>query len=153
MNLMKFRFLISTSCPDNFGASIRVSRAAPFGFPCVSPLLPRKPTCRLWQFSSGQVFQPSPSDHWVGNSTLSYEATYRFACAATRRFARLPKGAFVRELCASGYPPHLPPATWANCRTPTVGLQPTSHTFYTAYPTKRQAYAILEVEDFWMKFA
>jgi hypothetical protein len=32
------------------------------------------------------------------------------------------EGAFVRELSASGYPSHLPPATWANCRTPTVGL-------------------------------
>jgi glycosyltransferase involved in cell wall biosynthesis len=31
-------------------------------------------------------------------------ATSSFACAATRRFARLPKGAFVRELSASGYP-------------------------------------------------
>ena len=70
----------------------------------------------------GPVSQPSPNVHRVGNSTLNYEATYRFACAATRRFARLPKGAFVRELCASGYPSHLPPAMWANCRTPTVGL-------------------------------
>jgi hypothetical protein len=66
--------------------------------------------------------QPSPSDQRVGNSILSHEATCRFACAATRRFARLPEGAFVRELCGSGYPSHLPPATWANCRTPTVGL-------------------------------
>ncbi len=66
-NLLEFRFLISISCPDTIGTSVRVSRAAPFGFPCVSPLLPRKPTCRLWQFSSGQVFQPSPSDHRVGN--------------------------------------------------------------------------------------
>ena len=28
-----------------------------------------------------------------------------------RRFARLPLGAFVRELSASGYPLHLPQAT------------------------------------------
>ena len=103
-------------------ASVRASRATPHDFPCVSPLLPRKPTDPFWQFSLRPVSQPSPSDQRVGNSTLSHEATCRFACAATRRFARLPQGAFVRELCVSGYPSHLPPATWANCRTPTVGL-------------------------------
>ena len=96
-------------------APARVSRATPPDFPCVSPLLPRKPTSPFWQFSLRPVSQPSPNVHRVGNSTFNYEATYRFACAATRRFARLPEGAFVRELCASGYPPHLPPATWANC--------------------------------------
>jgi len=103
-------------------ASVRASRAIPHDFPCVSPLLPRKPTCRFWQFSLGQMSQPSPYVHGVGDSVCNYEATCRFACAATRRFARLPVGTFVRELCASGYPSHLPPATWANCRTPTVGL-------------------------------
>jgi hypothetical protein len=70
-------------------ASARASRATPHDFPCVSPLLPREPTCRFWQFLLGQVSQPSPSDHRVGNSFPNYEATYRFACAATRRFARL----------------------------------------------------------------
>ena len=103
-------------------ASTRASRATPHDFPCVSPLLPRESTYQFWQFSLRQVCQPSPPDNRVGNSISNYEATYRFACAATRRFARLPEGAFVRELSASGYPPHLPPATWANCRTPTVGL-------------------------------
>jgi len=88
-NLMKLRFLISTSCPITAGTSVRVSRAAPSGFPCVSPLLPRKPTCRFRQFSLRQVLQPSPFDPRVGNSVSSYEATYRFAFAATRRFARL----------------------------------------------------------------
>jgi hypothetical protein len=34
-------------------ASARVSRATPYGFPCVSTLLPRESTYRLWQFSSG----------------------------------------------------------------------------------------------------
>ena len=38
------------------------------------------------------------------------------------RVCSTPLRAFVRELSASGYPLHLPPATWANCRTPTVGL-------------------------------
>jgi hypothetical protein len=70
-------------------ASARASRATPHGFPCVSPLLPRESICRFWQFLLGQMFQPSPFDHRVGNSISSYEATYRFACAATRRFARL----------------------------------------------------------------
>jgi hypothetical protein len=69
--------------------SVRASRATSNGFLCVSPLLPREPTRRLWQFLLGQVFQPSPCVHRVGNSILGYEATYRFAFAATRRFARL----------------------------------------------------------------
>jgi len=51
-------------------------------------------------------------DHRVGNSLLSYEATCRFAFAATRRFARLTKWTFVRELRASDYPWLLPQATW-----------------------------------------
>ena len=33
-------------------AFVRVSRATPYGFLCVSPLLPRKSTYRFWQFSS-----------------------------------------------------------------------------------------------------
>ena len=41
-------------------ASARTSRAIPLDFPCVSPLLPRKSICRFWQFSLGQMFQPSP---------------------------------------------------------------------------------------------
>src|SRR4030043_949546 len=49
-------------------ASARTSRATPHGFPCVSPLLPRVSICRFWQFSLGQMFQPSPPDHRVGNS-------------------------------------------------------------------------------------
>jgi hypothetical protein len=55
-------------------------------------------------------------------SIVNFEATSRFAHAATRRFAQLPYEAFVRKLSASGYPSHLPQATWANYRTPTVGL-------------------------------
>ena len=46
-------------------------------------------------------------------SLLDYRLPSGFAIAATRRFARLPYGAFVRELNASGYPLHLPQATWA----------------------------------------
>ena len=70
-------------------ASARVSRATPHGFPCVSPLLPRESICRFWQLSLGQMCQPSPPDNRIGNSISVYEATYRFAFAATRRFARL----------------------------------------------------------------
>src|SRR3989338_845852 len=32
-------------------AFVRVSRATPYGFPCVSPLLPRKSTYWFWQLS------------------------------------------------------------------------------------------------------
>ena len=51
-------------------ASARASRAIPHDLPCVSPLLPRKFICRFWQFSSGQMSQPSPNVHRVGNSIL-----------------------------------------------------------------------------------
>ena len=46
-----------------------------------------------------------------------------FTHATTRRLAQLTCGAFVRKLSASDYPLHFPQATWANCRTPTVGLR------------------------------
>jgi hypothetical protein len=49
-------------------APTRVSRATPPDFPCVSPLLPRKPTSPFWQFSLRPVSQPSPNVHRVGNS-------------------------------------------------------------------------------------
>ena len=81
------------------------------------------------------MLRPSPLSDRVGNSIVRFEATPRFAHAAARRFARLPFGAFVRKLNASGYPLHLPQAMWVNYRIPTAGLQPASHTFYTAYPT------------------
>jgi hypothetical protein len=55
-----------------------------------------------------------------------------------------PLGAFVRKLSASGYPLHLPQAMWVNNQTPTVGLEPISHTFYTAYPTNLQREHVLE---------
>jgi hypothetical protein len=103
-------------------APIRTSRATPYDFPCVSPLLPRKPICRLRQFSLGQMRWLSPPDKRVSDSILVFEATCRFARAATRRFARPTSWAFVREPCVLGYPSHLPPATWANCRIPMVGL-------------------------------
>jgi len=103
-------------------ASARASRAIPHDLPCVSPLLPREFICRFWQFSSGQMSQPSPNVHRVGNSIFHYEATYRFACAATRRFAQPTEWAFVKELRVLGYPSHLLQATWANCRIPMVGL-------------------------------
>ena len=65
---------------------------------------------------------PSPLSDRVGNSILRFEATSGFALAATRRFAQLPNGTFVRKLSASGYPWHLPQATWTNYRIPTAGL-------------------------------
>ena len=52
-------------------ASVRASRATSYGLPCVSPLIPREPTCRVWQFSLGQVFLPSSSNQKVGNSYCS----------------------------------------------------------------------------------
>ncbi len=97
----------------------RASRATPHGFPCVSPLLPREPTDPFWQFSLRPVSQPSPNVHRVGNSTLNYEATYRFASAATRRFARLPPGSLCQETLCFGLLPTPPPSY--------VGELPNSH--------------------------
>ena len=51
-------------------ASVRASRATPHDFPCVSPLLPRKPTDPFWQFSLRSVSQLSPNIQRVGNSNL-----------------------------------------------------------------------------------
>jgi hypothetical protein len=79
-------------------ASARASRATSYDCPCVSPLIPRKSTCRFWQLSLGQVRRPSPSSKRVGNFIHSHEATYRFACAATRRFARPLRGALSGNL-------------------------------------------------------
>ena len=67
-------------------------------------------------------------------TALQRNAQTSRADSAARRFARLPFGAFVRKLSASGYPLHLPQATWVIYQISTVGLQPTSHMFYTAYP-------------------
>jgi hypothetical protein len=58
----------------------------------------------------------------VDNSIVHFEATSGFALAATRRFAQLPSGAFVRKLDASGYPLYLPQAMWVSYQIPTVGL-------------------------------
>jgi hypothetical protein len=55
-------------------------------------------------------------------ANAAYSSIMDAANAATRRLARLPYGTVVRKLSASGYPSHLPQATWANYRTPTVGL-------------------------------
>src|SRR3990170_6512297 len=38
----------------SFIASERASRAIPHDFPCVSPLLPRKPICRFWSRHGGK---------------------------------------------------------------------------------------------------
>ncbi len=69
-----------------------------------------------------QMHRLSPPDKRVSNFIFVFEATYGFASAATRRFARPTSWAFVREPCVWGYPSHLPPTTWAHCRTPMVGL-------------------------------
>jgi len=131
---VNFRLLIFTRCHPVWHLQwppVLPHMASPACHPCY----PGSPPigCGPAMAGSGQMLQPSPPDHRVGNSISIQEATYRYASAATRRFARLTLWAFVRELSASGYPLHLPPATWANCRIPTVGLQPTSHMFYTAY--------------------
>src|SRR4030042_1021751 len=64
---MRFRSLIPTSCRP-----ARHLQGSPVLFPCglpyVSPLLLRESICRLRQFTLGQVFPPSPSVHWAGNS-------------------------------------------------------------------------------------
>ncbi len=52
-------------------ASVRTSRATSYGLPCVSPLIPREPTCRFWQFSSRQALRPSSVNQRVGNSNSS----------------------------------------------------------------------------------
>jgi hypothetical protein len=58
--------------------------------------------------------------------------------ASASRSSRIPKEVFVRELNASCYPLHLPQATWA--------ILPISHTFYTAYPTSHNHYAVNNIE-------
>jgi hypothetical protein len=75
-DLMELRSLISISCcpclrQAGCPASVRASRATPYGLPCVSPLIPREPTCRFWQFLLGQVLQPSSKNQRVSNSSFS----------------------------------------------------------------------------------
>lgn len=80
----------------------------------------------LWLLSRVHCHMASPACHpgltlcrrGVNNSGLHFEATCRFAFAATRRLARLPFGAFVRKLSALGYPLHLPQATWRTNKFP-----------------------------------
>ena len=104
-------------------ASERASRAIPHGFPCVSPLLPRKShlsVLAVFVRTDVSAFPLRPRGRQL--HFLNYEATFRFARAATRRFARPTELAFVKELRVSGYPSPLLQATWANCRIPMVGL-------------------------------
>jgi len=115
-------------------ASERASRAIPHGFPCVSPLLPRKShlsVLAVFVRTDVSAFPLRPRGRQL--HFLNYEATFRFARAATRRFARPTEWAFVKELRVLGYPSHLLQATWANCRIPMVPLYGTSHASYTAY--------------------
>jgi hypothetical protein len=122
-------------------ASGRASRAIPHGFPCVSPLLPRKSHLSALTVFVRTDVPAFPLRPWGRQlHFLNYEATFRFARAATRRsvrleteFARPTQWAFVKELRVLGYPSHLLQATWANCRIPMVPLYGTSHASYTAY--------------------
>ena len=104
---MKLRFLISIGCPKS-AASHRVSRAPSHGFSCVSPLPPRKPVCRFSVVIVRTDIAAFPQRPQGRRLRLNNEATYRFAFAATRRFAGPTQWAVVRELNASGYPLHLP---------------------------------------------
>ncbi len=121
-NRVKFRFLISTRCCVN-----SIDKGLPcsfsYGFLCVPPLSPRESHLSV---TVVKVRIDASAFPFVGQGRQLYlcrhEATPRFAHAAAHKFAQLPFGAFVRKLRASGYPLHLPQATWANCRTPTVEL-------------------------------
>src|SRR5271169_5195274 len=100
----------------------------------MSPLLPR----RVW---SGQaVVGASPPSAFPLRSRgrhpqmLFNEATAGFAARCNLRGCALPLlGALVRELSASGYPLHLPQATWATLPIPRAGLSPASLTVSTAF--------------------
>jgi hypothetical protein len=93
-------------------ASGRASRATPHGFPCVSPLLPRKSHLSVLTVFVRTDVPAFPLRPWGRQlHFLNYEATFRFAHAATRRsvrleteFARPTKWAFVKELRVLGYP-------------------------------------------------
>jgi hypothetical protein len=118
---IEFRFLISTSCP--LKASARVSRvhyhmASPACYLCH----PGSPSIGYGSYCQDRCSGLPLCRKGSTTPFLHFEATSEFACAAACRFAQLPFGAFVRKLNASGYPLHLPQATWANHRTPTVGL-------------------------------
>ena len=53
-------------------ASARVSRATPYGFPCVSTLIPREVIYRLWQLLLGQMHRPSSNYQRVGTSNFIF---------------------------------------------------------------------------------
>ena len=118
---VKLRLLISTSCPP-VG-----HRQGPPVFTVVWLLLRVTPVTPEVHLSVLVVIVriDAPVFPCLGEGRqlhCFFEATYGFAYAATRRFARLSKRAFVRKLDASGYPSHLPQATWVNYPIPTAGL-------------------------------
>ncbi len=99
----------------------------------MSPLLPR----RVW---AGQaVVGASPPSAFPLRSRgrhprmLDNGATAGFAARCNLRGCPLPCGRVVRELSASGYPLHLPRATWATLPIPRAGLPPASLTVSTAF--------------------
>jgi hypothetical protein len=101
---MKLRFLISTGCrPERHrqGPPVFILIWLPLR---VAPVTPRLHPSVTVVF----VRIDAPVFPNVGEGRqlhfITYEATYRFAYAATRRFAQFPYGTFVRELSASGYP-------------------------------------------------
>jgi len=119
---VKFRFLIFTGCPPNEhrqGSPVFIVVWLPLRVTLVTPGAHLSVTAVIVRIDAPVFPYVREGRH---TSIVNFEATSRFACAATRRFAQLPLGAFVRKLSASGYPLHLPQATWANYRTPTIGL-------------------------------
>ena len=62
-------------CQLSLSTSQRVSRATPHGFPCVSPLPPRKSICCSCSLCSQQIYQPSPNVQRVGGFLNYHEAT------------------------------------------------------------------------------
>ena len=131
-DLVELRFLISISCPYNrhrTGPPVLPRMASPACHPCHPESL---------SVGSGSCCQDRHTSLPLtsrGSATpfTNHEATSRFAFAATRKLVRPAHRAVVRELSASGYPLRLPRTTWVNYRIPMAGLQPASHTFYTAY--------------------
>ena len=77
-----------------------------------------------------QQHRPSPNVHGVGAPDYVTRLHLGSLRATACEVARSHRGAVVRELSASGYPWHLPQATWADCQVP----GPDFHRRVTRYP-------------------
>jgi len=110
---VKLRFLISTVAL--LSASTRSPCSLSHGCPACHPVT-RKPSIVLVVIVriNATVF---PTVGKGRQLHLVFRATSRFAHAATRRFARLPYGAFVRELSAQ-VTLYTPSSYMVNYRTP-----------------------------------